>query len=253
MYFIDTHAHLFLEEFDADRKDVIERSIHQGIKKMILPNVDYKTLNPMLDTVDINQDALFPAIGVHPCSIKEGYKEELKLIKEALNKRKYKAIGEIGLDLYWDKTFYTEQIEALEEQINWASELNLPVILHCRETLDQTIELVQKYKNLKGVFHAFTGNENQAKQIVDMGFYIGIGGVVTFKNSGLDKVAPSIPLQNIVLETDSPYLTPTPFRGKRNEPIYVKLVAEKLATLHNVHIEEVTIITSKNAEKLFNI
>ena len=253
MYLIDTHSHLFLEEFDNDRKEVIERSIYQGIKKMILPNVDRITLKPMLEAVDINPEALFPAIGVHPCSIKEGFEEELKLLKILLTLRKYIAIGEIGLDLYWDKTFYAEQVIALEEQINWALDLNLPVILHCRETLDQTIEIVRKYKNLKGVFHAFTGNESQAKEIVEMGFYLGIGGVVTFKNSGLDKVVPSIPINNIVLETDSPYLTPTPFRGKRNEPLYVKLIAEKLAALHNLTIDEVTKATTQNAENLFKI
>ncbi len=253
MIFIDTHAHLFLEEFNIDRKEIIEKSIKSSVQKIVVPNVDNATLDKLLDTCNISPLNLFPAIGLHPCSVKDNFRVELLKLKEALIHGKFKAIGEIGIDLYWDKTFYSEQVIALEEQIQWALENSIPVILHCRESLEQVYEIVKKYKNLKGVFHAFMGTEEQAKKIIDLGFFLGIGGVLTFKNSGLDKIVSSISIKNILLETDSPYLTPAPHRGKRNEPVYVELVAQKLADIFSIPLDEIALITKSNAEKLFNI
>jgi len=251
MYYIDSHAHLFLDEFNEDRKEVIEISIHQGIQKMMLPNVDSSTLQNLLSTCQIAPESIFPAIGLHPCSVKENYNTELDVIHNSLKNVKAYAIGEVGIDLYWDKTYFKEQIKALEIQINWALELNIPVILHCRESFDQVYEIVKKYKNLRGVFHAFTGNNIQAQKVIDIGFYVGIGGIVTFKNSRLDKVVSEVPLEKIILETDSPYLAPVPFRGKRNEPSYLKYIAEKLSDIYDISLEEVVKTTSTNSEKLF--
>jgi TatD DNase family protein len=251
MYYIDSHAHLFLEEFDNDRKEVIERAINQGIHKMLLPNVDTSTLQILIDTCQIDTKSLFPAIGLHPCSVKETYINELDILYKSLKNNFFIAIGEIGIDLYWDKTFIKEQIISLEAQIQWALELNLPVILHCRESFDQVYEVVKKIKKLQGVFHAFTGTEIQAKKAIDLGFYLGIGGIVTFKNSGLDKVVSNITLEKIILETDAPYLTPVPYRGKRNEPSYLKYIAEKLSEIFDKSLEEVIKITSLNSENLF--
>jgi TatD DNase family protein len=253
MQFIDTHAHIYLEEFDVDREVVINRAINEGVGKMVLPNVDLETIAAMTDLEILYPENVFSALGLHPCSVKEKYKSDLLVIQSMLEKRKYIAIGETGLDLYWDKTFYKEQIDALEQQIKWALDYNLPIILHCRETTVQTIEIVSAYKELKGVFHAFSGTVNDAKKIIDLGYYIGIGGVVTFKNSGLDKIVEHIPLSSIVLETDAPYLTPVPHRGKRNEPMYLKLVAEKLAEIYNCSINEVSVKTTENAKRLFEI
>jgi TatD DNase family protein len=251
MYYIDSHSHLFLEEFNEDRKEVIERANRQGVQKMLLPNVDLSTLQNLLDACNLAPGYLFPAIGLHPCSVKVDYAVELTGLYNQLKKNKYYAIGEIGIDLYWDRTYINEQCIALEKQISWALELNLPVILHCRESFEEVIEVVSAYKNLRGVFHAFTGNAMQAHKAIDMGFYLGIGGIVTFKNSGLDKVVTKIPLEKIVLETDSPYLAPVPFRGKRNEPTYIKHIAEKLSVIYNKSLSEVANITTTNAENLF--
>jgi len=253
MRLIDTHTHLFLEEFDSDRSQVIERAIQSGITKMVLPNVDSSTLQPLFNTCQINSYSLFPAIGLHPCSVKANYFEELTSLKNILIQAKYYAIGEIGIDLYWDKTYFKEQILALEEQFKWAIEHDLPVILHCRESFEQVYEVVKKYKNLRGVFHAFSGSPDQASRVADLGFYMGIGGVVTYKNSGLSEAITKIPIERIILETDSPYLTPVPFRGKRNEPAYIINTAKKLSEIYNLNIEMVAEVTTKNAELLFRI
>jgi TatD DNase family protein len=253
MNLIDTHSHIFSEEFENDRASVIENAFNKGVTKIIVPNIDSKTIDAVLNSCKIKSDSIFPTIGVHPESIKANYKEELAAVKSFIEKEKFVAIGEIGIDLYWDKTFYKEQIAALEEQLQWALYYNLPVILHTREAFDQQYEIVKNFKGIKGVFHAFTGNVEQANKIIDLGFYLGIGGIVTFKNSGLDKTVANVPLERIVLETDAPYLTPTPFRGKRNEPAYVILVAEKLASIFNIPVEEVASVTTKNAVSLFKI
>lgn len=253
MTFIDTHCHLFLKEFETDSDDVIKRSIHSEVTKMIVPNVDSSTILPLVDLCKKYSNNLFPAIGMHPCSVKENVESELQKHKQYLEHNKFIAIGEIGIDLYWDKTFFKEQIIALETQIEWALEYKLPVILHCRESFEEVYNIVRKYKNLRGVFHAFTGTHEDAIKIIELGFYVGIGGVVTFKNSNLGKEILGLPLENIILETDSPYLTPAPYRGKRNEPSYIPIIAQKLSEIYNISLKEIEATTTENATNLFGI
>ncbi len=253
MSYIDTHCHLFLEEFQTDYDSVINRAIETGIVEMVIPNIDSESIIPLIQLCEKYPNNLFPTLGVHPCSIKENYIDELKHHEQILKENKFIAIGEIGIDLYWGKTYLKEQINALEMQINWAIDFDLPIILHCRESFSQVFNIVKKYKNLRGVFHAFSGNSVEAKMVTDLGFYIGIGGVVTFKNSNLGKEIIYIPLENIVLETDSPYLTPVPFRGKRNEPAYISIIAQKLSELFNIPLQEIESTTTQNAKQLFGI
>ena len=251
---IDTHSHIYSEDFDADRGEVIRRAQEAGVTKIIMPNVDSESLPGMLETERMFPDVCLAAIGLHPTSVKENYLDELALVKSELERRKYMAIGEIGIDLYWDKTFYTEQVFALQTQVQWALDSNLPVIIHVRDSHKETIEALQPFKNkgLRGVFHCFTGNSKEAEEIAELGdFMLGIGGVVTFKNSGLAGNLKDIPLTKLVLETDTPYLAPVPFRGKRNEPAYTALVRDKLAEVYQVSAEEIDEITTRNAEKLF--
>ena len=251
---IDTHSHIYSEDFDADRSEVIRRAQEAGVTKIIMPNVDSESLPGMLETERMFPDVCLAAIGLHPTSVKENYLDELALVKSELERRKYMAIGEIGIDLYWDKTFYTEQVFALQTQVQWALDSNLPVIIHVRDSHKETIEALQPFKNkgLRGVFHCFTGSSKEAEEIVELGdFMLGIGGVVTFKNSGLAGNLKDIPLTKLVLETDTPYLAPVPFRGKRNEPAYTAIVRDKLAEVYQVSAEEIDIITTRNAEKLF--
>lgn len=253
MQFIDSHCHLYLEEFDNDRVDIINQSIKAGVISMLNPNVDASSLKALHDTCLINPFVCLPALGLHPCSVKEDYQNQLTIIKQYFSEYRSVAIGEIGIDLYWDKTFIEEQIKAFEEQLNWAIELNLPVIIHNRDAFDITYQSTKDKPKLKGVFHAFSGTNEQAQKILDLGFYLGIGGVVTFKNSGLDRVVENIPLERIVLETDSPYLTPAPHRGKRNDPSYLLLIASKIAEIKQIGIEEVAAKTTLNAKSLFGI
>lgn len=251
---IDTHSHIYSEDFDADRSEVIRRAQEAGVTKIIMPNVDSESLPGMLETERMFPDVCLAAIGLHPTSVKENYLDELALVKSELERRKYMAIGEIGIDLYWDKTFYTEQVFALQTQVQWALDSNLPVIIHVRDSHKETIEALQPFKNkgLRGVFHCFTGSSKEADEIAELGdFMLGIGGVVTFKNSGLAGNLKDIPLTKLVLETDTPYLAPVPFRGKRNEPAYTAIVRDKLAEVYQVSAEEIDIITTRNAEKLF--
>lgn len=251
---IDTHSHIYSEDFDADRGEVIRRAQEAGVTKIIMPNVDSESLPGMLETERMFPDVCLAAIGLHPTSVKENYLDELALVKSELERRKYMAIGEIGIDLYWDKTFYTEQVFALQTQVQWALDSNLPVIIHVRDSHKETIEALQPFKNkgLRGVFHCFTGSSKEAEEIAELGdFMLGIGGVVTFKNSGLAGNLKDIPLTKLVLETDTPYLAPVPFRGKRNEPTYTALVRDKLAEVYQVSAEEIDEITTRNAEKLF--
>jgi TatD DNase family protein len=253
---IDTHSHIYSEEFDTDRVETIQRAKSVGVTHIILPNVDSETLPQMLALEAAYPDFCYAAIGVHPTSIKENYKEELALVKSELERRKWIAIGEIGIDLYWDTTFLKEQVIAFQQQIDWALEYDLPVIIHVRDSFDETMEALVPYKNsgLKGVFHSFTGTIDEAREILEFGgFMLGINGIVTFKNSGLAATVAQIDLKHILLETDSPYLTPAPHRGKRNESTYVQLVAKKLAEVYNCTIEEITLQTTKNAFKLFCI
>lgn len=253
MILIDTHTHLYSEEFDGDRKEAVERCLTNHITKLYLPNVDSESIPRMLELEQQFPEHCFAMMGLHPCSVKENYKEELAIAKSWLDKRKFAAVGEIGIDLYWDKTFLKEQQEALVTQINWALEFNLPIVIHCREAFDEIYEVLSSFKKLPtGIFHCFSGNKEQADKVIALGgFKLGIGGVLTFKNSGLDKVVEQLDMKHFVLETDSPYLAPIPHRGKRNESSYVKLVAEKLSLIKNISLEEVAEITTKNAIEIF--
>lgn len=253
MKLIDTHAHMYLPEFDKDIDKVIRESKESGVEKIFMPNIDANTIDGMLLLEKQYKNHCFPMMGLHPCYVKENFAEELRIISSWFDKRNFCAIGEIGIDLYWDKTFVKEQIKAFEIQINWAKDHEIPIVIHCRESLDLSIEIVEKHQegNLKGIFHCFSGNADQANKIIDLNFLLGIGGVVTFKNGGLDKVIPEIAMDHLVLETDSPYLAPTPFRGKRNSPIYLKQIAQRIAELKECTIKEVAQITTKTANKIF--
>ncbi|MBA3680397.1 MAG: TatD family hydrolase [Bacteroidetes bacterium] len=250
---IDTHTHLYAEEFNADRTALIQKAIHNGVTKFYLPNIDSTSIKGMHQLeIDFPQNC-FAMMGLHPCSVNASVEKELAIVKSWLKKRNYKAIGEIGIDLYWDKTFLKEQQHAFKTQIEWALEYNYPIIIHCREAFDEIYEVLISFKKLpKAIFHCFSGNVEQANKIIALGnFKLGIGGVVTFKNSGLDKVVEQIELEYLVLETDAPYLAPVPFRGKRNEPCYILDVAKKVAEIKNVPMNKVGEITSKNSDFIF--
>lgn len=250
---IDTHAHLYAKQFDDDRESMLERAKASGVERFYLPNIDSNSIEGMLELEAKHPDTCFPMMGLHPCSVKENYEEELAIVKEWLFKRPFCAVGEIGIDLYWDKTTLPQQIIAFRQQIGWAKELDLPIIIHARDSTEEILEVLETEKsdNLRGIFHCFGGTIEQANRIIDLGFYLGIGGVLTFKKSGLDKTMQEIDLKHVVLETDAPYLAPTPYRGKRNESAYVRLVAEKLAGVKNIPFTEVAAITSANAKKIF--
>jgi len=257
MTLIDTHTHLYSKKFDQDREQMMARAFDAGVEQFFLPNIDSESIEGMLDLEQKYPGQCFPMMGLHPCSVKENYKEELRTVKEWLDQRPFSAVGEIGLDLYWDKTFIVEQKEAFNLQMEWAKELGIPIVIHTRDAMDLTIEMVEAAKDerLKGIFHCFTGNLEQAQRILNLdGFYLGLGGVLTFKNGGVDKVIAdeSIPMERLVLETDAPYLAPSPKRGKRNESAYVRLVAEKLAEVKGISLEEVSKQTSANAHQIFH-
>ena len=251
---IDTHSHLYLEEFNSDIDQIILRSKQSGVEKIYLPAIDSQTTQQLIQLEIKYPSYCIAMMGLHPCYVKENYKAELEKVSSLLQQRKFAAIGECGLDFYWDKTFEKEQYEALEQQIEWALEYQLPIVLHTRNATQETIDVIKKYadKGLKGIFHCFGGSSDEANQIIETGFYLGIGGVITYKNSGLYKVINEIDLKHIVLETDSPYLTPVPNRGKRNETSFLKIIAEKIAELKNCSYEEVANATTQNALSLFN-
>ena len=255
MQFIDSHTHLYLPEFEDDRDMIISRALDSDVTKMLLPNIDIDSVIPMLRMIDTYPGICYPMIGIHPTSIKDDYREQLKAVSSNLGKYNFVAVGEIGIDLYWDKTYRKEQEIAFIEQINIASRENLPVVIHSRNSLGTILNLLDNIgiQNLRGVFHAFTGNKEEANEIISRGFMIGIGGILTFKNSGLDKTIKSIGLENIILETDSPYLAPVPKRGKRNESAYIRYIAEKLGEIKNLPIEEIARITTSNCINLFNL
>ena len=255
MHFIDTHAHVYAEELTSSIDIVIENSIKAGISKIIMPAIDSTTLDAMLKV-----EAQFPAhciamMGLHPCSVKENVKEELAIIETQLQKRKFIAIGEIGLDYYWDKTFLTQQMEAFQIQMQWALDYKLPIAIHTRNAMGETIEAVKPFakKGLRGIFHCFSGSKESAEQIISMGFHLGLGGVLTYKNAGVAEAIKDIPMEWLVLETDTPYLSPVPYRGKTNEPSYMIQVAMKLAEIKNLPLHEIGAITTSNAEKLFGL
>jgi TatD DNase family protein len=251
---IDTHSHLYLEEFSNEIEQIIIRSKNSGVEKIYLPAIDSQTTQLLLQLEQQFPDYCIAMMGLHPCYVKENYKSELEQVSLLLQQRKFVAIGECGLDFYWDKTFVKEQYEALEQQIEWALKYQLPIVLHTRNATQETIDVIKKYadKGLKGIFHCFGGSTDEANQIIEMGFCLGIGGVVTYKNAGLDIVLKEIDLKHIVLETDSPYLTPASHRGKRNETSYLKIIAEKIAEIKNCSYEEVANVTTQNAFSLFN-
>lgn len=251
---IDTHSHIYSEEFDADQSDVIRRAREAGVRYIIMPNVDSESLPRMLTLEQTYPDYCFATIGLHPTSVKKDYKSELDIINSELKRREYIAIGEIGIDLYWDKQFYTEQVEAFQKQIEWALEYQLPVIIHVRDSFRETMDALAPYKEsgLTGIFHSFTGSIAEAQEVINFGgFKLGINGIVTFKNSGLSETLNQIPLEYVVLETDSPYLTPTPFRGKRNESSYINYVCLQLTRIYNLTRNEIIDITTQNALKVF--
>jgi TatD DNase family protein len=253
MKFVDTHAHIYLKEFNNDRKEVIAGAINSSVSKIFLPNIDKSTLSQVLSLEAEYPGFCYAMIGLHPCSVNADFEQELKSMEEWLEKRSFSGIGETGTDLYWDQSYRSQQIESLKIQVNWAERYKLPIILHSRDSLDLSIRVIEETHSgdLSGIFHCFTGSLDQARQIIDLGFYLVIGGVLTFKNSGLGSIIENVPLEKIVLETDSPYLTPHPHRGKRNEPAYLNLIAQRLADIYDTDISTIADITTQNAKKVF--
>jgi len=251
--FVDSHTHLYSKKFDGDREEMVQRAIDVGVEAFYLPNIDSSSIDAMLKVEEKWPNRCFAMMGLHPCSVKENYQDELAVVEEWLNKREFCAVGEIGIDLYWDKTFLAQQKEAFLTQVQWAKDRRLPIVIHSREATDLIIELLQGVNDdrLKGIFHCFTGSPAQAKKITDLGFYLGIGGVLTFKNAGLDKTMETVDPDHLVLETDSPYLAPAPHRGKRNESAYLVRVAERLAEIKNAPVENIGRITSRNSYAVF--
>jgi TatD DNase family protein len=252
---IDTHAHIYLSEFDQDRNEVLDRAANEGIVRILMPNIDFKSIDSMLLCEQKNPNYCVSMMGLHPCSVSRDFQRQLYEIESWLGQRKFAAVGEIGLDLFWDKTLFDLQKEAFRIQCELAVKHALPIVIHSRDAVDESIELIKPYceRGLKGVFHCFSGSLDQAITITGLGFSLGIGGVVTFKNGGLDKVLPEIGLEYLILETDSPYLAPVPFRGKRNEPMYTKFVCSKVADLTKKTVEEIDKFTTSNAVRLFEL
>jgi TatD DNase family protein len=250
---VDTHCHLYLDDFKEDSPEVISRAMERGVEKFYLPNVDLAVIPDMLALESAYPGQFFAMMGLHPCSVRENYRDELAVMREWLDKRKFAAIGEVGLDFFWDTSFEKEQYEAFNTQADWAVQFGLPLVIHSRKSLDECIALVKEHQtgSLTGIFHCFSGTVEQAERIIELGFYLGIGGVVTYKNGGLEPVLLKTGLDRVVLETDAPYLTPVPFRGKRNEPAYLKYIAEKIALITGKEITEVAEITTANAERVF--
>ena len=252
---IDTHAHLYAAKFDHDRDAVLERALAADVRGFYLPNIDVASVEGMLALTDAHPDRVFPMLGLHPCSVGVDYKTVLDELEPWLDRRRdFCAVGEIGIDLYWDKTYVEQQIDAFRVQCRWAKQRHLPICIHSRESIDLIVDLLEEMpadERPHGVFHCFTGTVEQAQRILDLNFKMGLGGVLTFKNSGLDRVAAELPLDSLVLETDAPYLAPTPHRGKRNESAHVRLVAEKLAAVKDLPLEEIAQQTTRNAFDLF--
>ena len=256
MQLIDTHTHLYSDQFNEDRTEAIQKAIALGVDKFFLPNIDSSSIVGMHALEKEFPNQCFPMMGLHPCSVKKDFEKELTLMESQIEKHSYIAIGEIGIDLYWDKSLLKEQEIAFRRQIAWAKDLKLPIVIHCREAFDEILAILDELNDEKlfGVFHCFTGNIEQANHILNYeGFKLGIGGVLTFKNSGLDKVVQELELKDLVLETDSPYLAPAPFRGKRNESAYLMHVADKLSDIYELPLEEIAKQTTKNALEVFKI
>ena len=255
MIITDTHTHLYSKQFDEDRDEMMQRAINEGVSRFFIPAIDSGYNKAMFELEKNYPDYVFLMMGLHPTSVKENYLEELSLVKEWLDKRKFYAVGEIGIDLYWDKTFLKEQQEAFKKQIDWAKEKELPIVIHCRESFDEIFEVLDDVKDDKlfGIFHCFTGTKEQAERAISYNMKLGIGGVVTFKNGKIDQFLNEIPLKHIVLETDAPYLAPVPYRGKRNESSYIINVLDKLADIYNLTPEEIAAVTTRNSKEVFGI
>jgi TatD DNase family protein len=255
MIFTDTHTHLYSQEFENDKIQLIEKAIKNGVTRLFMPNVDVHSIQPMLDLVWQFPENCFPMMGLHPCSVDEHVEANLFQIQKWFKKRPFYAVGEIGLDFYWSTEFKDQQISAFKKQCQWAIQYNLPINIHSRNATDEVIAILtdMQHPKLRGIFHCFSGNAEQAKQITELGFYLGIGGVLTFKNSGLDKAIENIDLKHLVLETDAPYLAPVPYRGKRNESFYTIEVAKKLAELKKVGLQKVADMTTENSKIIFGI
>ncbi len=255
MIITDTHAHLYSEQFKDDRDEMIERALNAGVSRFFIPAIDSTYLNSMLDLEKSFPNNTFLMMGLHPTHVKENVEEELAFVKKWLDKRHFYAVGEIGIDLYWDKSFLKQQQIAFKMQIQWAKEKKLPIVIHCRDAFDEIFEVLEEEKsdNLFGIFHCFTGTLEQAHKAISYNMKLGIGGVVTFKNGKIDQFLNTIPLKNIVLETDAPYLAPTPFRGKRNESSYLINVLEKVASIYDLTSQEIADITTQNSKNIFGI
>ncbi len=251
--FVDSHSHIYSADFSLDRDEVITRALEAGVERIVLPNIDSSSIKPLLDLTETVPGLFFPLVGLHPTSIKEDFRKELQILEYWLGKRKFYGIGEIGIDLFWDKSFLAEQTEAFSTQIAWAKDRNLPIVIHVRDSFNEVMEQLRKVyvPELKGVFHSFTGTMEEAEQIIELGFKIGINGIITFKNSDLGKTVQKIDPRHLLIETDSPWLAPVPHRGKRNECSYIVTVAAKIAEVHQTSIEKIATITSQNAKELF--
>ena len=252
---IDTHCHLYAENFKDDISQMLEKARKTGVKQFFFPAIDKETYQDMINLEQQFPGECYAMMGLHPCSVKDDFKQQLQIARSWLEKRKFIAIGETGLDFYWDKTFATQQYDALHTQIQWALEYNLPIVLHTRNAMQETIDVIKSYtgNGLKGVFHCFGGTPGEAGQIAETGFLMGIGGVVTYKNNSLDIVLKQMDLKHFVLETDAPYLSPVPYRGKRNESSYLPLIAKKISEIKQVTVEEIGRVTDENANNLFKI
>jgi TatD DNase family protein len=255
MLLTDTHTHQYYETDPLKREELMQRCLDNGISRLFLPNVDSASIELVMSQVKEYPRYCFAMLGLHPCDVKENWQDELNAINAAIPQHKIYAIGEIGIDLYWDKTTLDNQVKAFKIQINWAKKLKLPIVIHCRDAFEEVYKVLleEQDEDLRGIFHCFTGTLEQAQKVIDLGFYLGIGGVVTYKNSGLDKIVQQIDLKHIVLETDSPYLTPVPYRGKKNESSYLLYVAEKVADLHQTSVENVAAITTENSKIVFGV
>lgn len=255
MQFIDTHTHLYLPEFDADRDEMVNRAVSKGIVKMLMPNIDIHSVKSMLSAEQRYKDVCYSMTGLHPTSVREDYLSQLDKLEDLYGKHKFIAVGEIGIDMYWDRTFLKEQIIAFRRQISFALDKKLPIVIHSRDSFPEVFSVIDEFKGtgLRGVFHAFTGNIKEAERALNMGFKLGIGGIVTFKNSGLDKVVKETGPENLILETDSPYLAPVPYRGKRNESAYICLINKKLSDIFGISEAEVASVTYTSSVKLFNL
>lgn len=252
---IDTHSHIYLEQFNDDLPETIERAKANNVQKILLPNIDSSSIESMMQLASAYPDTCYAMMGLHPTSVNETWQAELSLVEDWLAKQAFIAVGEIGIDLYWDTTFKQQQIEVFSKQIELARKYDLPFVIHSRNSFDEVFQVLDELRDgqYKGVFHAFSGNEEQARRAIELGFKLGIGGVVSYKNAGLDKTVAAIGIDELVLETDAPYLTPVPFRGKRNESSYIKHIAEKIAGILHISVDEVADVTTKNAKQVFGI